>query len=348
MKKKIDLLGAINLPKGIKVYKHNSCADICKYRNRFYLAFRTAPFHFPHPGALMHIISSKDAISWEIEKTIRMNRDIREPRFLIIKGKIFLYFFAGSKVPLTFRRLGIYMVSKTDNWKEIISIFPKGYIHWRVRKHKGLAYMSLCRPRKKQKGNIYIATSSDGLNWNFIWDKPLNVGSGSAFESNEFEFEFDSKGNIIGIIRSEIHGSKIIFIPDMDTSKMKIIDNMFRYDSALLLKENKKLYLFARKNLDGPVDKSKKILRSQYNLIKYWLTKKRTSIFEFDPDALKIKFLQDIPSKGDTAFPALCKIGKGAYLLVNYSSPLEGKEKNWLNGQLGKTCLYLYNIYFSH
>ena len=52
------------------------------------------------------------------------------------------------------------------------------------------------------------------------------------------------------------------------------------------------------------------------------------------------KHLMDFPSTGDTAFPAITKLEEGKWWLMNYSSDIHGKQKNWLSGQLGKTFIY--------
>lgn len=50
--------------------------------------------------------------------------------------------------------------------------------------------------------------------------------------------------------------------------------------------------------------------------------------------------LLDLPSKGDTAFPAKVPIDGHSYCVVNYSCPLEGADWPWLGGQLDRTNLY--------
>ena len=56
---------------------------------------------------------------------------------------------------------------------------------------------------------------------------------------------------------------------------------------------------------------------------------------------MKLTPLFDLPSQGDTAFPAVAPMNDRQYLLLNYSSRLEkGRDYPWLRGQLGTTRLY--------
>lgn len=76
------------------------------------------------------------------------------------------------------------------------------------------------------------------------------------------------------------------------------------------------------------------------NLIKYSITKKRTALFKFNKEDLSLTHILDFPSTGDNAFPAIAKIDSNNYWLMNYSSDITKREKNWISGQLGKTYIY--------
>ena len=75
-------------------------------------------------------------------------------------------------------------------------------------------------------------------------------------------------------------------------------------------------------------------------MIRYSFTKKKTTLFHLDKGDLTLSYIEDFPSTGDTAFPGIVPLGNGQFFLVNYSSDINGKEKNWIKGQLGRTYLY--------
>ncbi|MCE7882977.1 MAG: hypothetical protein DYH08_03800 [Actinobacteria bacterium ATB1] len=72
----------------------------------------------------------------------------------------------------------------------------------------------------------------------------------------------------------------------------------------------------------------------------YWFTPKRTSLWRIDEDNLTVEWVLDLPSKGDTAFPAIVRRSEREIVVYNYSSPLEGWDKPWVAGQLGPTGIY--------
>jgi hypothetical protein len=56
--------------------------------------------------------------------------------------------------------------------------------------------------------------------------------------------------------------------------------------------------------------------------------------------------LRDFPSTGDNAYPAIAKAGANEYVVMNYSSNIKGRKKNWLSGQLGRTYIYWTKLRF--
>ena len=64
-------------------------------------------------------------------------------------------------------------------------------------------------------------------------------------------------------------------------------------------------------------------------------------IFMLEKETMSWRHLKDFASTGDTAFPALAQKENGAYILLNYSSDIQKKDKNWIKGQIGKTYIYM-------
>ena len=54
----------------------------------------------------------------------------------------------------------------------------------------------------------------------------------------------------------------------------------------------------------------------------------------------QLTHIQDFPSCGDNAFPAIAPINDNSYLLFNYSNDFNKKDKKWIFGQLSKTYIY--------
>ena len=104
-----------------------------------------------------------------------------------------------------------------------------------------------------------------------------------------------------------------------------------------MFEDNGNIFLIARRNLDGDGEYVRKTGRDRLNLLCYSFTKKKTAIFMLEKETMSWQHIRDFASTGDTAFPALVQKENGTYILLNYSSDIDKKDKNWIKGQLGKT-----------
>lgn len=352
----IELKNGKHLPLNINIMDSMNNVDLVSHNNKYYMAFRTSPTHFASTETLIHLLSSDNGIKWDIEKTFHLNSDLREPRFLSYNSKLFFYFFKGGTNPFNFEPENMYVSYLGDNnkWSEPQKFFEYGYVPWRARVHNGKAYMSVYYGRdlygNQKSGAIYLLRSTDGLNWEKISETPQIT----IPHAEEPEFEFDDKGNIWGTIRLESEGGMLFFADKNDLSNWKTIKVKEKYDSALILNHNENFYLISRRNIDGTMDKAPEYLpyniRAIYNLLRYSFTPKRTAIYYYDRENMKITPLVDIKSHGDTAFPAIAKISNNNYLLLNYSSLIEHIKDDyiWIYGQLNPTKIYSQRLSFDN
>ena len=54
----------------------------------------------------------------------------------------------------------------------------------------------------------------------------------------------------------------------------------------------------------------------------------------------------DLPSRGDTCFPDHRDLGGGRHEIWNYSSPVDGPDLEWLEGQKAPTNVYRVTVAF--
>lgn len=333
-----QLIPSDKIDRKVQPMKGNNNLDVVEFQGKYYLAFRTAPTHFASKKTKLYIVSSSDLKSWDYEHEFHLGADLREPRFAILNDTLFFYFFEGGKHPLKFEPNKVWM-SYLDNgtWKEKQDLNLDGFVTWRFRTRTDTLYLSAYYGKdlynSKHEGNQRLFYSVDGLVFNPISDEPQVPTLGAE----EGEFIFDSVGNLYGTLRMEGDGSMVVFAPKDNLKKWTTKYSKFKYDSALLFEHENEFYLISRRNLDG---ESKKSNWRLYNLVRYSLTKKKTALFHLNKKDLTLHWLKDFPSTGDTAFPGIVSIGDGKFFLVNYSSNIYGKEKNWIKGQLGKTFIY--------
>jgi hypothetical protein len=165
-----------------------------------------------------------------------------------------------------------------------------------------------------------------------------------ADHAEEGEFIFDKKGDLFATVRLEASGALICKGDNNNIGSWKKVKSKNKYDSALFFDHNDDLYLVSRRNNDGPMNRySDSVLTKRqklHNMIRYWFTTKVTSIFKLNKQDLSLSLVSDMPSTGDTAFPGIVKEDDNHYILMNYSSNIKGRKKNWITGQLGKTYIY--------
>lgn len=350
------LIPGPNLPSEITCRKSNNNLDLVKYEGKYFLAFRTAPTHFASKKTKLYIVSSSDLQNWNYEKEFFCRSDMREPRFLVYKNKLFFYYFEGGKKMFRFEPRQIMVSELTENkFTEPLSIGLDGYVPWRLKVHNDTIYLSAYYGVNLYHGNhaadLRLFTSTDGLHFSKLSEKPQCDWAGAE----EGEFEFDEQGNLWATVRLEGDGALIAYADKNNLSDWRLVFSKYKYDSAFMFKYKNEIYVIARRNLDGNgqfAQASRHIpdkIRHRYNLVKYSFTKKTTAIYKLDKQNKKLCFLADLMGTGDTAFPAMAPASgdKPEFILMNYSSDISGREKNWIKGQLSETFIYWTKMCFT-
>ncbi len=335
-----QLIPSKNINSKLELMNSNSNLDVTKYNETYYIAFRTAPTHFASKKTKLYVLSSCDLKTWDYEHEIALGSDKREPRFAVFKDKLYLYFFQGGKVAWKFEPKRMYVVALEEGvWSVNQDLYLDGFVPWRFRVRTDTLYMSayygknLYSNLNMHKGNQRLFFSTNGINFTPISEESQIPEKGVE----EGEFIFDKMGNLYGTLRMEGGGSMVAFASKNNLKKWVTKFTKHKYDSALLFEHEDEFYLISRRNMDGFAKKSN---WRAYNLIRYSLTKKKTALFHLNKDKLDLKWLMDFPSTGDNSFPGIVSLGMGEFFLLNYSSDIKGKEKNWIKGQLGKTYIY--------
>jgi hypothetical protein len=342
------------LPPLCKIQRSNNNLDLVKFKGRYYVAFRTAPTHFASKKTVMYVISSTDFENWTYETEIALGRDLREPKFSVYHDTLNLYFFSAGANMFKFdpQQLLVVRTTGADCWTAAQSVNLDGFVPWRVRERSDTLYLSAYYGKNlynsKHKSDLRLFYSTNALNWHKISEEPQI----DVFAAEEGEFIFDKPGNLYATVRLEGTGGLICKADRCCISNWKTVRTKYKYDSALFFEHNNDLYLVSRRNLDGPVDKVKNrsndTQRRNRNLIRYSITKKVTALFKLDKDNLNLSLVTDFPSTGDTAFPGISELDDNTYLLMNYSSNIKGRKKNWISGQFGKTYIYWTRLHFNN
>ena len=340
------------LPLECKLQRSNNNLDLVKFKGRYYLAFRTAPTHFASKKSVMYVVSSADLDTWKYETQIAPGCDLREPKFAVYHDTLNLYFFTSGTNFFKFEPHELMVCRSTGNgkWVERASVNLDGFVPWRVRERKDTLYLSAYYGKNLynsgHKSNLRLFYSTDALKWNPISVEPQV----DILSAEEGEFIFDKSGNLFATVRLEGTGALICSADGTCLYNWKKVRLKTKFDSALLFEHDDDIYLVSRRSLDGDIDKLKnrtnETKRRARNLIRYSITRKVTALYKLNKKDLSVSLITDFPSTGDTAFPGISKLDNDNYVLMNYSSDIHGKKKNWIRGQLGKTYIYWTKLHF--
>ncbi len=301
--------------------EHNAFTDLIRFRDRFYLAFRSCPQgHGVHPTSSIIILASEDGRKWEPVHRFRVaKRDTRDPHFLIFRDKLFVYtgtWYCGEASPQVYeynKHLGYACWSNDGTtWSEPTMLEGTyGHYIWRAAAHDGTAY--LCGRRKRafvetsrsERSDVESALleSDDGLVWR----------TRSLFQTtlgNETAFLFESDGSVSAVARCTNDRSQWCRAkPPYSTWERTDLD---RYIGGPLLAKWGERYVVGGRQNTGP--------------------QPRTALYWFNEGNLQE--IAVLPSGGDNSYPGFVELSPTRGLVSWYSS----HEKD----ESGKTITAIY------
>jgi hypothetical protein len=327
-----------------------------------FLAWRTAPTHFASAETQLHIVRSTDQQTWTHEATLHLGTDLREPRFLSWQGELLLYFAALGTSATDFEPGQTYRSVRSDDgtWSTPELAFDDGFIPWRIYEWDGAPVMvgyiggDEIYDLGEDTGDydpqleVKLLTTEDGRTWEALVPGRPTVHTGGGSETAIARLE---DGTLVAVMRNEAGdedgwGSKVCRAEADALADWTCAPDKRKYDSPLVFRHGSRVWLVGRRNVTDTghydlgydhLDAREATLQYQ---IDYWNHPKRCSLWEVDPDALTVTFALDLPSRGDTCFPSALPAGGDDWTVYNYSSPVEGPDVTWLQGQLGDTNIY--------
>lgn len=351
-----QVVPSAGLPPEVAPDNANNNLDIVRHEGRLYLAFRTAPTHFASPDVKLHVVSTTDEQSWRWEGTFARGTDLREPRFLSWKGELRLTFAVLGASVLDFEPQGA-MVTRLiapGQWTEPTWFADDTFIPWRTKVIKGTPHMigytggGNIYDEGAEPISIHWLTTEDGDTWTpMVPNQPVvQTGGGS-----ETDLEILDDGTVIAVTRNEAgdetgYGSKICRAEPNSPGDWKCVHDPRKFDSPLVFRQGPDVWLIARRNVsetgayDLGLDDLPPQKRHQEYQLAYWKLPKRCALWRVDPVSLTVDHVLDLPSRGDTCFPGLVRESDSRVLVYNYSSPVDGDDLSWVDGQFGPTMIY--------
>jgi hypothetical protein len=334
----------------------NNNLDAIFHGDRFFLSFRTAPSHFASEDAALYVVSSPDRRTWTLEARFHEARDVREPRFLSFDGGLYLYFATLGTNPLDFEPGNMQASERLGegDWTSPVEIYKPGFIPWRTKTVDGVPYMLTYIGGEniydfpQEPIFVHWLTTRDGFTWEpVVPGRPVVLEGGGS----ETDFVFLDDGSVVAVSRNEMGddtgwGMKICRAGTDTPGDWECAADPRKYDSPLLFRHKDEVYLIGRRNVTATGRDNlgysglDPFLQTLLYEADYWFQPKRCSLWRVDPGDLTVEFVLDLPSHGDTCFPGMVPLGAGRYLIYNYTSPLNGEDYFWLQGQLNPTHIY--------
>ena len=351
------------LPPEAPAQTSNNNLDVIRFEGRVYLAFRTGPSHFASPEVRMHLVSSEDEITWRHEHSYVRSTDLREPRFLEVSGRLFLYLAELGADSGDFEPMGTLVSERASDgtWGEPVAL-PElaNAIAWRTRTesvagtptHFMLAYYGgemIYDFLEEPMIRVDLLTTTDGLVWTPFdaAHRTLYVGGAS-----ETDFSLGDDGSLVGVMRNEAgdavsgFGSRVCFAQPGHLAEWSCVNDPRKFDSPLMFFHDGEHYLVARRNVtetgnyDLMTDERTHLRRALANQIAYRNAPKRCALWRYVPEEERFGFILDLPSRGDTCFPGrLAGARPDEIVLYNYTSDPEGPDVAWGVGQEGPTFI---------
>jgi hypothetical protein len=329
---------------------------------RVYLAFRTAPHHFANEKTRIVVLSSADEQTWDFEADYHLGTDLREPRLLSLGDRLFLYVSKLGRNPLAFEPAGLLVAERAADgaWSGLAPVGSRPVIGWRARVLGGVPVMLVYEggadlySGRRPDIRVELWKSADGRRFEpYDAEHPVvHRGGGS-----EADCVLGPDGSLYGVIRNEGGddagwGSRICRAPAGNLAAWACTSDTRKFDSPFLFAHDGEIYLVARRSLLGRGDYDQGLgpgwlLRTLWNQVNYSLTRKRCALWRWVQGEDRIAFVLDLPSRGDTCFPAVLEGGEpGEIVVYDYSSPLEGPDLAWLRGQRGETRIHRHVLRF--
>jgi hypothetical protein len=305
---------------------HHSNTDLFKYNEKYLLVHASSPYHFASRKCRLVVRTSTDGERWEKVAEIGVpGEDVRDPKFALINGKLFLYFLNNVSFDPEPYSTSFCMSENGIHWTGPQRIKNEGWLFWRPHTPDGKVWYVpayWC-----EHGKAALFKSTDGIDW---------VEVGPIYNTDhidETDISFKPDGTLMMTGRLEMDPTYWGYHPEGHTligvSEPPYTDWTLhhsyetRLDGPCLFQIGERTYAVGRRQVGG-----------SSHMGSCW-GRKRTSLYLVLPDSLV--FLSDLPSCGDTAYAGVV-VDEDSILISYYTSP-PGRDYFWLMGMLSNSSI---------
>jgi hypothetical protein len=282
-----------------KVYgdgKHNAFTALVRFRDHYWLAFRTGKDHNSQDGDIL-VLRSGDGKEWTEAYRLNVVPDDRDPQFLVTDKRLILYD-AAMKGP----ELTTYAVWTEDGktWSKPQAVYEPRFIVWKPTTNDGKYWATSHRKDEVSGGKgreVHLIVSTDGLEW-----KKVSTIRAGNWES-ETTLYFAPTGKAIAFLRQK-YGSPpaAVFEADAPYTEWKERPPGINHLSGHSVHTFKGVTYLLTRTMD------------------YGTRKAGTAIYTFADGKLTLYCV--LPSGGDCAYAEAVEVGDD--MLVSWYSSHEG------------------------
>lgn len=315
--------------------RHNSNTDMILWHGDFLLIHDTRPFHLGSPDARLVVRRSRDGRAWEELARLQVpGKDIRDPKFAVIGGKLFLYALPNTGIAATPEGTVLATSDDAIHWTPFEPIEPAGWLFWRPKSNDGgktwyvPAYWN-------GHGKSVLLRSTDGRAWEQV--SVIHEGDGN----DETDIEFLPDGRLLATARLEITPDTLLGNYDGQTAIAVAAppytewttarSRLTRLDGPNLFSIDGTTYAVARYQPDP---------NGFFTRMGGALSRKRTAIYRVEPD--RLVRLSDLPSSSDTSYAGVA-VRDGALWVDYYTSRID-RDWPWLVGMLSRSDIRMARI----
>lgn len=322
---------------------HNSNTDMILWKGEFLLIHASSPFHLGTAESKLVIRKSSDAKNWNkvVELDFESGDDIRDPKFAIINGKLFLYAMANSgTIAKPYKTM--YCTSSDgitwSEWADLKGDAEQGWLFWRPKTPDGQIFYVPAYWWEHGKSRLF--KSVDGITWETISD----IHEGET--NDETAIEFYPDGTLICTARLEgitdinligdSSGSTLISVAEAPyTEWKKTKSKLTRLDGPYLFEHDGEVYAAGRYEPD---------VRGLFAEMGSFMVRKRTSLFLVEETGLT--YLSDLPSNGDTSYTGV--VMKDGDVYISYYTNDINKDLTWLLGVISPSDIRIATMSLEH
>jgi len=340
--------------------KSNTDVSVEFFDSKLFVAFRSAPKHFPSAKATLYVFSTSDGKNWELEWRKKTGKDLFSPQLVSFRNSLALFYVNGAAVKSKFLPESVERVTRFSKayWSNPQKVLSNKEVPYEFKVRNNILWMSSFSGDHQRLGGglsqvqVHFRKSFNGLDFlpeNEVRDH-VSIGGLS-----QVSFEFDDLLNLWGVGKNldgdySGFGSTFVFAPNNYLSYWTFGATPKAFFGARTFRYGSDLFVIARKDLARkPFDWFKfgaYSWKRWMNWTKYLLSPKATALYKFNKDKFDLEWVMDLPGVSDTGEVSVKRVDAHTFFVANHTTDLRNSRRNFLRGRNAASEIYFLSLKF--